>query len=151
MEKLINISSNYLLNLKNPVILFNRVTLFVVFFWFGVLKVMSLSPAEGLVTHLHSLILAPFVSINIFLIFLGLFECLIGALWLMPKFTKLALILFSIHIFTTFLPLVYLPHDTWQNSFVLTLTGQYIIKNLVLISCAFTVYVYRKNNPDTLH
>lgn len=129
---------------QNPVILLNRITLFVVFFWFGILKVFSLSPAEALVTHLHSQTISSFVSIDIFLLTLGVFECLIGILWLFPKWTKLVFAMFSIQMFTTFLPLFYLPEDTWQNSFALTLTGQYIIKNLVLIASAFTILMFSK-------
>ena len=130
---------------QNPVILMNRLTLFVVFFWFGILKVFSLSPAETLVSHLHSQTISSLVSIEKFLLILGLTECLIGLLWLFPKWTKIAFALFSAQMITTFLPLFYLPDDTWQNGFALTLTGQYIIKNLVLIASAFTILMF--SNP----
>jgi hypothetical protein len=45
------------------------------------------------------------------------------------------------HLFTTFLPVLFLVDDTWQSFFALTLTGQYIIKNVVLLSAAWFVYV----------
>lgn len=61
-------------------------------------------------------------------------------MWLIPKLTKVAFIIFAIQMFTTFLPLLFLPKDTWQNTMVLTLTGQYIIKNVVLIASALTIY-----------
>ncbi len=140
-----NLNQNQLFN---RVILFNRFSLFVVFFWFGFLKVISVSPAEGLVTHLHNETLARFIPSEQFVILLGIFECLIGILWLVPKLTKWAFYLFSIQMFTTFLPLLYLPSDTWQNSFVLTLTGQYIVKNLVLIGSALFIlldYIAQQN------
>ncbi len=129
------------------VIKINRFSLFVVFFWFGILKVLSISPAESLVTHLHELTVSQFISINNFLILLGLLECSIGILWLFPRWTKLAFILFTAQMFTTFLPMIFLPKETWQNSFVLTLTGQYIIKNLVLIASALTIVSYSNINP----
>ncbi len=128
--------------LFSRVILFNRFSLFIVFFWFGFLKVVSLSPAEGLVTHLHQETLARIIPSDQFVILLGLFECTIGLLWLFPKMTKWAFYLFSFQMFTTFLPLLYLPTDTWQNSFVLTLTGQYIVKNLVLVGSALLILIH---------
>lgn len=124
------------------IIKINRFSLFIVFFWFGILKVFSLSPAEALVSHLHEVTISSMVSKEFFVIMLGYIECLIGVLWLMPRFTKPAFILFTAQMFTTFLPMIFLPKDTWQNDFVLTLTGQYIIKNLVLIASALTILSY---------
>ena len=124
-----------------PIVLWiNRVALFLIYFLFGFIKIVSLSPAKQLVAHLHQLTLGAFISIDTFLIILGAAECFIGILWLIPKLTKYALVIFLIQITTTFLPLVILPEDTWQNFFVLSLTGQYIFKNVVLIACAFTIY-----------
>jgi uncharacterized membrane protein YkgB len=39
----------------------------------------------------------------------------------------------------TFLPLILLPEITWQHLFIPTMEGQYIIKNLVLITAAIVV------------
>jgi uncharacterized membrane protein YphA (DoxX/SURF4 family) len=83
-------------------------SLFVVFFWFGFLKVISISPAEELVAHLHQATIAPFISIEHFLIFLGVLECIIGILWLIPRLTKVSAIIFATQMFTTFLPLIFL-------------------------------------------
>jgi len=47
-------------------------------------------------------------------------------------------------LFTTFLPVMFLVEDTWQSFFALTLTGQYIIKNVVLLSAAWFIYVFRE-------
>lgn len=125
----------------SPTILWlNRISLFVVFFWFGFLKILHISPAEGLVTHLHQVTIGSVISIENFLILLGITECLIGVLWIIPKLTKWAFWLFMAQMATTFLPLLFLPSDTWQNTMVLTLTGQYIIKNVVLIASAVTIY-----------
>lgn len=78
----------------------------------------------------------PVIPFSHFIILFGIFEVLIGVLFLFPRFTRLATILFSIHMITTFLPLFMVPSATWQSWFVPTLTGQYIIKNLALISIA---------------
>lgn len=126
-------------SISSDIIWLNRVALFVVFFWFGFLKVIHISPAEGLVTNLHQATIASLMPIEYFLVFLGVVECLIGVLWLIPSLTKVAFGIFILQMFTTFLPLLFLPKDTWQNTLVLTLTGQYIIKNVVLIASALTI------------
>lgn len=122
------------------VVWFNRISLFVVFFWFGFLKVVHISPAEGLVQHLHQLTLAPFVSANVFVPLLGWIECLIGVLFLIPSLTKVAYWLFLAQMTTTFLPLFMLPNDTWSGA-ALSLVGQYIVKNIVLVAAAYMIYV----------
>lgn len=119
---------------------FNRISLFVVFFWFGALKVLGVSPAEQIVSQLHALTLAKYISINTFLPFLGYLECFIGIIWLVPRLTKLAFFLFCCQMATTFLPLLLMPNETWQSLFALSLPGQYIIKNVVLIASAYTIY-----------
>ncbi|MBK5273208.1 MAG: hypothetical protein JJE22_19575 [Bacteroidia bacterium] len=121
----------------------NRVALAIVFFWFGILKIIHLSPAEELVTHLYRITIANFVSIGTFMWMLGFIECMIGILWLIPKATKFVFIIFMFQIATTFMPLFFLKTETWQHSFALTLTGQYIIKNLVLVASASTVLLSR--------
>ena len=119
----------------------NRAMIAVVYIWFGFLKVIGTSPAEGLVTKLFNLTLEPMMGIQTFLLILGMGECLIGFVWLSPRLTKLAFGLMIVHMFTTFMPILILPNETWQSFFTLTLTGQYIIKNVVLLSAAWFVYV----------
>ncbi|TBH70432.1 hypothetical protein [Aquirufa antheringensis] len=122
----------------------NRAMIAVVYIWFGFLKVLGTSPAEGLVTKLFNLTLEPFMGIQTFLLILGIGECAIGMLWLSPRLTKIAFWVMIAHLFTTFLPVLFLVEDTWQSFFSLTLTGQYIIKNVVLLSAAWFVYVFRE-------
>jgi len=123
----------------------NRAMIAIVYVWFGSLKIIGVSPAEGLVTKLFDLTLSPFMSIQQFLILLGAAECLIGLLWLFPRLTKWAFWIMLGHLFTTFLPVLLLPNETWQSFFALTLTGQYIIKNVVLLSAAWFIYVFSEN------
>ncbi len=115
-----------------------RFSLFVVFFWFGLLKVAGLSPASGVVERLfeHTV---PFMSFGNFLILFGIFECLIGLLFLIRGVERIVIPLLFIHMITTFGPLIFLPSETWQAFMVPTLEGQYIIKNLVIIATAIGV------------
>lgn len=115
-----------------------RFGLFVVFFWFGALKVVGLSPASGVVARLFEQTI-PFMSFDFFLILFGLFECLIGVLFIFKGTERYVIPLLFIHMITTFGPLVFLPGETWTSFMVPTLEGQYIIKNLVIIATAIGV------------
>lgn len=117
---------------------FGRFALFVIYFWFGFLKIIDISPANPLVADLQHKTL-PFLSFGTFIVLFALFEMLIGVLFLFPKFTRLAVVFFAFHMVTTFMPLVFLPVVGWQKAFVPTLEGQYIIKNLALIATVMAV------------
>lgn len=119
---------------------FNRIALFVVYFWFGFLKIIGTSPAEGLVSRLFDETLVGIIPLNAFLPAFGIFECALGLLWLFPKLTKLAFWTMCLHMFSTFLPMILLMGDTWQSFMTLTLTGQYIIKNVVLVASSWFVF-----------
>jgi hypothetical protein len=122
----------------------NRAMIALLYIWFGLLKVVGTSPAEGLVTKLFNLTLEPYMGIQTFLAMLGLGEFAIGLLWLFPRSTKVAFWVMIAHMFTTFLPVIFLPNETWQSFLTLTLTGQYIFKNVVLLSASWFIYVLTK-------
>ena len=127
----------------------SRISLFIVFFYFGILKVLGVSQAEALVTALHAKTLAGVISIESFVFLLGVLECSIGILFLIPKLTKYTMIIFGIQMFTTFGPLLFLPDITWHSFLVPTIVGQYIIKNIVLIALALEIYSRYKTNLKT--
>jgi len=115
-----------------------RTGLFVVFFWFGILKVFGLSPATPLVQALFEHTIS-FMNFPTFLVIFGLFECLIGILFLIKGCERVVMPLLFLHMITTFMPLLLLPSETWQTFLVPTLEGQYIIKNLVIIAAAIGI------------
>lgn len=112
-----------------------RVALFTVFFWFGILKLCAVSPANPMVASLleHTF---PFLTFSTFIIILGIWEMAIGISFLIPGLERLAIVLLVPHMITTAMPLIMLPAITWQAWFVPTLEGQYIIKNLLIIALA---------------
>ena len=122
-----------------------HVALFIVFFWFGALKLTGMSPANELVNALLVKIpvmnLWPFES---FIVVLGLVEMLIGVLFLFPKTTRIATIILIPHMITTMLPLVFVPEMTWQEPLIPTLAGQYIIKNIVIVALALSVVLEKR-------
>jgi uncharacterized membrane protein YkgB len=113
-----------------------RVGLGVVFFWFGALKLVpGLSPAEELVRHTIY-----FVDPDLFLPVLAIWEMLIGLGLISGKFMRLTLLLLFLQMPGTALPLLILPEVCWTAFPIgLTLEGQYIIKNLVLIGAGLVL------------
>lgn len=113
-----------------------RIGLGVVFFWFGALKLVpGLSPAEELVRNT-----VYFVDPDLFLPVLAIWEMLIGLGLISGKFMRLTLLLLFLQMPGTALPLVLLPEVCWTSFPIgLTLEGQYIIKNLVLIGAGLVL------------
>tara|TARA_B100000927_G_scaffold103124_1_gene83499 strand:+ start:82 stop:525 length:444 start_codon:yes stop_codon:yes gene_type:complete len=124
-----------------------RIPLFVIFFWFGLLKVIELSPAQELI--IDTVYWMPFLSPEDWVIVIGYWEILIGLFFLAKKTTFYAMLLLFLQMSGTFMPLVLLPSVTFQNSNVLlpTLEGQYIIKNIIIITSAIVVGRYYLNQP----
>lgn len=118
----------------------SRVALGVVFFWFGALKLFpGLSPAEELagctLRTLSGGVLEPDLSVPL----LGGWECLIGAGFLVGAL-RLAVAGLFLHMTGTVLPMFLFPDQVFAHvPFVLTFEGQYIVKNLVLISAGLAV------------
>lgn len=112
-----------------------RISLGIVFIWFGVLKIFGNSPANDLITKT-----VYWFNPDIFIPILGIWEALIGLCLLIPSFIRLGLFLLALQMPGTFLPLILLPEVCFQSfPFNLTLEGQYIVKNLVLIGAAMAV------------
>lgn len=113
-----------------------RIGLGIVFFWFGILKLFpGLSPAEALVRNTIY-----FIDPDIFIPILAVWEALIGLGLITGRFMRITLLLLFLQMPGTALPLVLLPQVVWTVfPFGLTIEGQYIIKNLVLIGAGLVL------------
>jgi uncharacterized membrane protein YkgB len=113
-----------------------RISLGLVFFWFGALKLVpGLSPAEDLVRNTIY-----FVDPDLFIPVLALWEMAIGLGLMAGKCMRITLLLLILQMPGTALPLVLLPQAVWtQFPYGLTLEGQYIVKNLVLIGAGLVL------------
>ena len=120
-----------------------RYAIGVVFVWFGALKLVpGLSPAEALVRATM-----PFLPGDVFVAVLGAWEVAIGALLLYRPTVRAALFLLALQMPGTFLPFAVLPElcfSQWPltsplDLFALTTEGQYIVKNVVLVTAALVV------------
>ena len=117
-----------------------RYSLAGIFIWFGALKPFGLSPAEGLV--LQTVDWMPLLSPRTWLSVIGWWEVAIGLLFLFRPTLRFAIGLLALQMVGTFMPLVMLPSVTFQDHHVpygLTLEGQYIVKNLLIISAALVI------------
>lgn len=130
--------------LKKITIPLARISLFVIYFWFGSLKLIDVSPANPLVESLLNKTL-PFVRFNQFIIFLGVWEMIIGIVFLIPKLERTAIVLLIPHMIITFMPLVLLPGIAWKGFLTPTLEGQYMIKNILIVALA--VYIFSSVKP----
>ena len=112
-----------------------RISLGIVFIWFGGLKLLGVSPANQLVAR--TVYWFPPES---FIPILGWWEITIGIGLLFRTFIRVTLFLLFLQMPGTMLPLILLPEVCFdKNLFALTMEGQYIIKNLVLVSAAIVV------------
>jgi uncharacterized membrane protein YphA (DoxX/SURF4 family) len=118
-----------------------RLSLGLVFLWFGALKFLpGSSPAEGLATRTISALSGGRVPVSISLPVLAGWECLIGLGLLTGRFLRATLALLFVQMLGTLTPLALFPHEVFVRiPFMPTLEGQYIIKNLVLISAGVVV------------
>lgn len=113
-----------------------RVALGIVFFWFGALKLFpGMSPAEQMVRDSVF-----FVNPDLFQPLLAVWEMAIGLGLITGLFLRATLLLLFLQMPGTLLPLVITPAAVWTSfPFGLTLEGQYIVKNLALITAAIVL------------
>jgi len=122
-------------------ILFLRIALGVIFFWFGVLKFFpNLSSAENLAIRTIENLTSGTMSDKTSILILATWECLIGIGCILGKFMRITLILLFLQMLGTIMPLFMFPELTFTSlPFVPNLEGQYIIKNLIIIASAIVL------------
>lgn len=122
-------------------LLVTRIALGIVFLWFGVLKLLPVVlPIDLLAERTLTLITFHLFRPETCLHVLAVFEMIIGLGMLTKRLLRLTVSLLFLQMPGTFLPLVLLRHETWITfPYLPTFEGQYIIKNLVLISAGIIV------------
>lgn len=112
-----------------------RVSLFIIYFYFGLLKLIGASPANELAVGFAERMGFGSVASGLYLM-LAAVECAIGLLLLFPKMTRLALLIMFGHMLLVSAPLLLYPEAVWVMPLVPNLEGQYIIKNAALVALA---------------
>jgi uncharacterized membrane protein YphA (DoxX/SURF4 family) len=118
-----------------------RISLGIVFLWFGVLKFFpGLSPAASLATRTIERLSFDLVRPELSIYILATWECLIGLGLITGIFMRGTLLLLFTQMLGTITPIFLFPHDVFTRiPYAPTLEGQYIIKNLVLISAGLVI------------
>lgn len=112
-----------------------RLMLAIVYIWFGALKVCGMSPARELVEQT-----VYWYRPEVFIPILGICEVIIGLGLFIRKFIPYTIVLLLLHMAATVLPIFTLKNICFDvYPYCPTLVGQYIIKNLVLVSGALVV------------
>ena len=112
-----------------------RYSIALIFIWFGLLKPLGMSPEAELIRRT-----VYWVPPHIFLPVLGWWEVAIGVCLLYRPLIRIALLLLLLQLPGTMLPLILLPEICFTHQpFGLSLEGQYIVKNIFLVSAAFMI------------
>ncbi|TRX24044.1 DoxX family membrane protein [Flavobacterium franklandianum] len=126
---------NFSNSIEKHSILIMRISLAIVYIWFGALKIFGMSPAGELVEKT-----VYWLRPEIFIPILGICEVIIGLGLLVKRFIPITILLLLLHMIVTFFPVFILQTACFDSfPYCPTLVGQYIIKNLVLISGALVI------------
>lgn len=118
-----------------------RISLGIVFLWFGILKFFpGLSPAQDLAVRTIDLLTFGLVPAAVTIPTLALWECLIGLGLIFGRYMRITLLLLFLQMLGTITPVFLFPAEVFTRvPYAPTLEGQYIIKNLVLISAGLVI------------
>ncbi|HEX5402381.1 MAG TPA: DUF417 family protein [Pseudonocardiaceae bacterium] len=110
-----------------------RGVLGLVYIWFGLLKVVGKSEVFNLIA-----VTLPFVNPHVFVPWLGVVEILLGIGLLAGRVRRFVLFGVLGHLAGTFLTFITAPSWMWRGGdpLMLTTDGEFVLKNLVLISGA---------------
>jgi uncharacterized membrane protein YkgB len=118
-----------------------RISVGIVFLWFGALKFFpGMSPATDLAARTIRVLTGGALSDTAALYILATWECLIGLGLIAGRLLRAVLLLLWLQMAGTLMPLFFFPREVFNViPFAPTLEGQYIIKNVVIISAAIVI------------
>ncbi|MFW5756826.1 MAG: hypothetical protein ACOCWK_09495 [Tangfeifania sp.] len=118
-----------------------RLSIGIIFFWFGFLKYFEgLSPAENIATKTIDTMTFGLFSEKVILYGLATWEVLIGIGLIFKIFLRETLLLLYLQMIGTFMPVFLFPDEVFNVfPYSLTIEGQYIIKNLVVMSAGIVL------------
>lgn len=121
-----------------------------VYLWFGSLKFFTgVSPAEKLAQDTIYQLTLGLLTPEISIILLAIWETLIGVLLIFNIGYRFALNIAVIHILFTFSPFIFFPEILWTDApFGLTLLGQYIVKNVIILG-VLIVLLWKSRQRET--
>ncbi|TVQ65107.1 MAG: DoxX family membrane protein [Balneolaceae bacterium] len=122
-------------------IVFLRLSIGFIFIWFGGLKFFpGASPAEELALSAISVLTFDLIPESPALFLLAGFEVLIGAGLIFGRYMRIILLMLIIQMIGTMSPVLLFPEIVFNSPpFLLTIEGQYILKNVIVISSAMVI------------
>ncbi|MFK4065438.1 DoxX family protein [Streptomyces sp. NPDC029674] len=129
-----------------------RASVGLLYLWFGALKfIPDMSPAQDIATHAMSVMTLGTVPAAVSGPLLALMEVLIGIGLLTGRLPRLTMGVFFAHMAGVFTTLLLMPSDVWLHApLVPTMEGQYILKNIVLVTACLTIATRRPASPGTI-
>jgi uncharacterized membrane protein YkgB len=120
---------------------FLRISIGLIFLWFGLLKFFSgASPAEDLAIRTIDALTFGLFSESFIIYALALLETLIGIGLVFNILLRETLLLLYLQMIGTFTPLFLFPDEAFTAiPYALTIEGQYIIKNIVIVSAGIAI------------
>ena len=129
----------YLREYEHILFTFLRLSLAVIFIWFGALKIIGFNPVFNLIYYS----LAPWLSAGFGLIILGILESFIGVMLLINRGLFYTHILLLFHLLGTFSTFIFGWHIIFSPYFpILSLDGEFVVKNIALVSAGLVVFAY---------
>jgi putative oxidoreductase len=122
-----------------------RASMGVVFVWFGALKVAGVTPADELVAAT-----VPWLDPDWFVPALGWFEMALGVALVVGARLGWVCAVMVGHLGGTFLTVVMQPGTLFQdgNPLMLTMEGEFVAKNLVLITAALAIVAWSRERRE---
>ena len=118
-----------------------RLSIGIVFIWFGALKYFDhLSPAQDLAINTIQSLTSHLLPDKVDLYLLATLEVVIGLGLFFKFWLRLILFLLFVQMLGTFTPLFLFPEQAFTAfPYGLTLEGQYILKNLIILSAGLVI------------
>ncbi len=125
-----------------------RCSIGVIYLWFGVLKFFpGYSPAEDLAINTINKLTGGLLYAKASILLLAIWETVLGILLVLGIEIKKVLMFLFLHMACTFTPLLFFPAISFKIApYGFTLLGQYIMKNIVIVSAACVLW---ETSPDT--
>lgn len=113
-----------------------RWALGITFLWFGILKLFNVSPVMQIIQNAMPDILS---RSQLFFFVLAIIEIVIGVAFLINRYTKIAVVVMILHLIVATVSV--LVTQGFDPRFpVLSIAGEFVIKNLVLISAGLILW-----------
>ena len=119
-----------------------RCSIGIIYIWFGMLKFFhGYSPAEDLAINTIHKLTAGLIPAQTSIILLAIWETVLGLLLVLGFQTKKVLLFLLLLKVCTFTPLLFFPDVSFKFApYGFTLVGQYIMKNIIIISAAWILW-----------